>query len=264
MKRRILVVNDDGIYGEGLRPLAKALAPLGEVTVVVPEKEQSAASHAVTLHKPIRLRRLGERLYIINGTPADCARFGALCLMKEKVDLVVSGVNRGANMGADTMYSGTVGAAKEACFLGFRAMAVSLVQPAARHFEAASRVARDVAALVLKNGLPPHVCLNVNVPDRPWRALKGVAVTSLGKRVYGREHTPRLDPRGQAYYWMAGHIPKGVPSPGSDLAAVRDGKVSVTPLRLDLTDGDALVGLADWPWPAGFRSGRRPSRSRAA
>jgi 5'-nucleotidase len=247
-KPRILVVNDDGVYGEGLRPLARALGSLGTVTVVVPEKEQSAASHAVTLHKPIRLRRLEEALYIINGTPADCVRFGALCLLKEKVDLVVSGVNRGANMGADTLYSGTVGAAKEACFLGFRGMAVSLVQPAVRNFESAARIARSAAALLLKNPLPPNVCLNINVPDLPASRLKGAAVTYLGKRLYGRQHTPRLDPRGQAYYWMAGHVPRGIPSPGSDLAAVRDGKVSITPIRLDITDGDALVSVRQWPW----------------
>ena len=151
-------------------------------------------------------------------------------------------------MGADTLYSGTVGAAKEACFLGFRSMAVSLVQPAVKNFDAAARIARSVAKLVLKNPLPANVCLNVNVPDLPASRLKGVAVTYLGKRLYGREHTPRLDPRGQAYYWMAGHVPRGIPSPGSDLAAVRDGKVSVTPIRLDLTDGDTLVSLRQWKW----------------
>ena len=248
MKPRILVVNDDGIYGEGLRPLAKALSSVGEVTVVVPEKEQSAASHAITLHKPIRLRRLGERFFIINGTPADCARFGALCLLRKPPDIVVSGVNQGANLGADTLYSGTVGAAKEACFLGLPAVAVSLVQPAEKHFDSAARVARDVARLVLKNGLPPNVCLNVNVPDRSWKSLRGTVLTSLGKRLYGRQHVPRLDPRGRAYYWMAGHTPKGIPTPGSDLAAVRAGKVSITPLRLDITDGGALVALRDWRW----------------
>jgi 5'-nucleotidase len=256
VKRRpnILVVNDDGVYGEGLRPLAKALGALGRVTVVVPEKEQSAVSHAITLHKPIRLRRIEKDFYIINGTPADCSRFGALRVLQGKPDLVVSGVNRGANMGADTLYSGTVGAAKEACFLGFPAMAVSLVQPATDNFDAAARAARRLAGLVLRHGLPPNVCLNVNVPDRPWRALKGAALTFLGKRVYGRDHVPRLDPRGQAYFWMAGHVPKGIPTPGSDLAAVRDGKISVTPVRLDITDGEALVSLRSWPWDSLFRS----------
>lgn len=248
MRPRILVVNDDGIYGEGLRPLAKALAPLGDVSVVVPEKEQSAASHAITLHKPIRLRRLDETFTIINGTPADCVRFGALCLLKEKVDLVVSGINRGANMGADTLYSGTVGAAKEACFLGFRAMAVSMMQPAEKYYDAAARVAVRVARMLLRTAPPPNVCLNINVPHRPWASLKGAAVTYLGKRLYGRDHAPRMDPRGQEYYWMAGQIPKSLPAPGSDLAAVQAGKVSITPIRLDLTDGDALVALRQWRW----------------
>jgi 5'-nucleotidase len=245
---RILVVNDDGVYGEGLRPLAEAMKSVGDVTVVVPEKEQSAVSHAITLHKPIRLRRLERNFYIINGTPADCVRFGALCLLKDKVDLVMSGINRGANMGADTLYSGTVGAAKEACFLGFTAVAVSLVQPATAHFDTAARVSRAVARQVLKTGLPPHVCLNVNVPDVPRTKLKGLAVTSLGKRVYGRQHVPRLDPRGQSYYWMAGHIPRGIPAPGTDLAAVAAGKASITPLRLDITDADTLVSLREGTW----------------
>jgi 5'-nucleotidase len=253
VKPRILVVNDDGVYGEGLRPLARALAALGEVTVVVPEKEQSSSSHAITLHKPIRLRRLEERFYIINGTPADCARFGSLCLLKRPPDIVVSGINKGANMGADTLYSGTLGAAKEACFLGIPAVAASLMQPAEDHFDDAARVVRAVARIVLSSGLPPNVCLNVNIPDRPRTALTGVALTSLGRRIYGKGHTPRFDPRGRAYYWMAGHIPKAVPTPGSDMAAVREGKVSITPIRLDITDGDALSTLWDLPWGALLR-----------
>ena len=250
-RHKILVVNDDGVYGEGLKPLAAALSALGDVTMVVPEKEQSSIAHAVTLHKPIRLRRLEKNFYIINGTPADCARFGALCILKEKVDLVVSGINRGANMGEDTLYSGTVGAAREARFLGFPAFSVSLAQPAKRNFPAAARVARAVARRGLKEGLPDGVFLNVNVPDRPFASLRGAAVTFLGKRIYGRKHWPRLDPRGRTYYWMAGHIPKGVPTPGSDLEAVRDGKVSLTPLRLDMTDRGAMEIIREWDGLAG-------------
>lgn len=247
----ILVVNDDGIYGEGLKPLVRALKAAGRVTVVVPEKEQSAASHAITLHKPIRLRRLAESVYIINGTPADCVRFGALSLLKERVDVVVSGINRGANMGADTLYSGTVGAAKEGCLLGFPSAAVSLVERGRGHYDTAARFAREAVRLLLKNPLPPHICLNVNVPDRPWRDVRGAAVTYLGRRIYGREHSPRVDPRGQAYFWLAGQIPKGVASPGSDMAALRQGKISVTPVRLDITDADALGLLRKWKWPFG-------------
>lgn len=255
MERNILVVNDDGVYGEGLRPLARALAPLGRVTIVVPERERSAASHAITLHKPIRVRRLEPRLYIMNGTPADCARFGLISILKERADLVVSGINHGANLGADTMYSGTVGAAKEACMLGIPALAVSVTTKDPRpHFATAARFARLAARQMIERGLPKHTCLNVNVPNRAWGALRGVAVTKLGRRIYGRELSPRVDPRGLTYYWMAGAVPRGVAEPGSDIAAIEQGKVSVTPLRLYLTDEAFLSDLHRWPWP------RTPSR----
>lgn len=246
---QILVVNDDGVYGEGLRPLAKALAAVGEVTLVVPERERSAASHAITLHKPIRVRRLEKNLLIMNGTPADCARFGVIAVMKERVDLVVSGINHGANLGADTMYSGTVGAAKEACMLGLPAFAVSIAsKEESPHFSTAARFAALVARRLLERPLPANTCLNINVPNRSWARCRGVAVTHLGRRIYGRALAPRVDPRGKTYFWMAGAVPRGVPEPGSDIEAIQDGKISVTPVRLYETDASFLPALRHWPW----------------
>ncbi len=248
-KPQILVVNDDGVYGGGLRPLAKALSSVGNVTVVVPERERSAASHAITLHKPIRVRRLEKNLLIMNGTPADCTRFGVISVMRERVDLVVSGINHGANLGADTMYSGTVGAAKEACMLGLPAFAISVASKEPDvHYATAARFARTVARRLLERPLPVNTCLNINVPNRPWTRLKGVAVTTLGRRIYGRALAPRVDPRGQTYFWMAGAVPRGVPEPGSDIEAIQDGKISVTPVRLYETDATFLPALRHWPW----------------
>lgn len=246
---RILVVNDDGIYGEGLRPLAKALASQGEVTVVVPERERSAVSQAITLHKPIRVRRLETNVYIMNGTPADCVRFGVISLLKERVDVVVSGINHGANMGADTLYSGTVAAAKEACVMGIPSAAISLTTKNEASFDAAARFSAGLVRNILLHGLPKDVVLNVNVPPRPWKELKGTIVTTLGRRIYGREMTSRVDPRGHTYWWLAGAVPRGVPGEGSDISAVEKGHVSVTPLRLYATEESFMPALKRWTWP---------------
>ncbi len=168
-------------------------------------------------------------------------------MMKEKCDLVVSGINHGANLGADTMYSGTVGAAKEACMLGLPALAVSVTTKEEKpHFETAARMAAVVAREILNRGLPQHTLVNVNVPNHPWRLLKGVAVTTLGRRIYGRALSPRTDPRGQTYYWMAGAVPRGVAEPGSDIAAIEAGKVSITPLKLYATDDSFLNEIRRW------------------
>ncbi len=231
-KLQILIVNDDGIHGPGLLPLVRALRPLGRVTVVVPQQERSAASHAITLHKPIRLQKLRAGVYITNGTPADCVRLGITGLLNGKADVVVSGVNHGANLGADTLYSGTVGAAKEGCLLGFSSLALSLTSKQGVHFPTAARIARSLVRWVLRHPLPAQCFLNVNVPNLPWRRLKGATVTRLGKRIYGRKLTRRVDPRGRHYFWMAGAIPRGIKEEGTDVGAIAADKISVTPLRL--------------------------------
>lgn len=244
----ILVVNDDGVYGAGLRPLAKALSSLAQVTVIVPEQERSAASHAITLHKPLRLRHLEPNFYLLSGTPADCVRFGVLTLLRGRVDAVVSGINHGPNLGADTLYSGTLGGAREACRHGLTAVAFSLVDRGQGHFSTAALFACQLMAALLKQPLPPQVCLNVNVPDRPASRLRGVAVTRLGERIYDDRFAPRKDPRGRPYYWLTGARASGVSHPGSDFTAVSNGKISVTPIRLDMTALDVIGDLRAGSW----------------
>jgi 5'-nucleotidase len=256
MKRRskrshvpsIFVCNDDGIYGPGLKPLAKAMESLGHVTVVVPELERSAASHAITLHKPIRVHRLDRSTLIMNGTPADCVRFGVLSHLKEKVDIVVSGINRGPNLGADTIYSGTVGAAMEACMLGIPSVAVSLADVGRGNYDTAAQFVKQLVKLILSRPVPRDICYNVNVPDRPKNRIKGVAVTHLGKRIYGKDLESGIDPRGQTYYWLAGDTPSGIAVPGSDIAAIQQGKISITPLRLDMTATEIIPIMRQWKW----------------
>lgn len=243
-KPRILVANDDGIDGPGLRPLIAALRRVGEVTAVVPAQERSADSHSLTLHKPIRIHRHGPNFYALNGKPADCARLGILEIMKERVDLVVSGVNRGYNLGEDVVYSGTVAAARESTLLGVPAIAVSQ-DPEAGSFKEAAAFAARLARLVLRKKLPPGICLNVNVPAaaRPIRAALAVR---LGRRIYSKEVTQRSDPRGGVYYWLAGSSVTSVPESGTDVSVVAQGHISVTPLHIDCTDHPTVAALKSW------------------
>ncbi|HOW28867.1 MAG TPA: 5'/3'-nucleotidase SurE [Elusimicrobiota bacterium] len=247
-ERQIFVCNDDGIYAPGLKILARALSSLGRVTVVVPDQERSAASHAITLHKPIRVHRVDHRTYIINGTPADCVRFGVLTMLKQRVDIIVSGINSGPNLGADTIYSGTIGAAVEGTMLGIPSIAVSLAYQGHGNYKPAAAFSRQLAKMVLEKSLPRNICLNVNVPDRPRNKIKGVMVTLLGKRIYGKDFESGVDPRGQAYYWLAGATPSGISVPGSDITAIEQGKISVTPIRLDMTAMDMIPVFKQWKW----------------
>jgi 5'-nucleotidase len=247
MKRpRILVCNDDGIHGPGLPALVAAMRRVGTVTVSVPEHERSADSHSLTLHKPIRVRRLSEGVYTLNGSPADCARFGVLEILKQKVDLVVSGINHGYNLGEDVVYSGTVAAAMEATLLGVPAAAFSQ-HPDGNDYRPAADYAGRVARLVLKRGLPKGTCLNVNFPLPPRGGYKKALVCRLGRRIYGTAVTRRADPRGQQYFWLAGRHVSGVDEPGTDVGAVSGGAVSVTPLKIDNTHREQLAALSSWP-----------------
>jgi 5'-nucleotidase len=244
-KPKILICNDDGVHGPGLPGLIAAMRRLGRVTVCVPDQERSADSHSLTLHKPIRVRRTGEDSYALNGSPADCARFGLLEILGGKADLVVSGVNRGYNLGEDVIYSGTVAAAMEATLLRVPAVAFS-IDPGTRDYRPASAYAQKLAALVLKRGLPVGVCLNVNFPVPPKGGYKGAAPARLGRRIYGTDITRRADPRGFDYFWLAGREVRGVDEPGTDVAAVSRGKISVTPLKIDRTDDAVLQSLREW------------------
>ncbi|OGR87514.1 MAG: 5'/3'-nucleotidase SurE [Elusimicrobia bacterium RIFCSPLOWO2_01_FULL_60_11] len=238
---RILISNDDGIYGQGLKPLIRAMRPLGELVVIVPDGERSAASHSITLHKPFRIQTLPVELsskdiihvYISNGTPSDCVRFGLLELLKNKrVDLVVGGINHGPNLGEDIIYSGTVAVAREAAMQGIPAMAVSVVDGHHKPFETAAKVTQKLARLILNHKLPSRVFLNINVPYLNGAKPK-IEITRLGKRVYGKVIPSGVDPRGHLYYWLAGDIPKGIPEPGTDIWAIKAKKISVTPLTVD-------------------------------
>lgn len=246
MKRpRILVCNDDGIHGPGLPALIAAMRRLGTVTVSVPDHERSADSHSLTLHKPIRIRRHSEGVYALNGSPADCARFGILEILKGKVDLVVSGINRGYNLGEDVIYSGTVAAAMEATILKISAIAFSM-DPDGKDYRCAAAFALRLSKQALKKSLPKGVCLNVNFPARAGKAYGSGVPAKLGRRIYGTSVTRRSDPRGLEYYWLAGRHVSGVDEPGTDVGVVARGAVSVTPLKIDNTDAAMLSTLSSW------------------
>ena len=241
----ILVCNDDGIYGPGLPALIAAMKRIGKVTVSVPDHERSADSHSLTLHKPIRIHQKSEGVYTLNGSPADCSRFGVLEILKGKVDLVVSGINRGYNLGEDVIYSGTVAAAMEATLLKKDAIAFSM-DPDGDDWKSAAAYAQRLAKQTLAKGLPKGVCLNVNFPANGGKPYKKGVPARLGRRIYGTAVTRRADPRGLDYYWLAGRQVSGVDEPGTDVGVVAKGLVSVTPLKIDSTDPEALKTLAAW------------------
>ena len=239
----ILVTNDDGIHAQGLHALADALVPLGDVFIIAPDREQSAVGHALTLHRPLRVDKVGERRFAVNGTPSDCVNLGVLGLLPEPPVLVVSGINHGSNLGDDVTYSGTVSAAMEGTLLGVASMAVSQAEGEAAGFEGAGRVAQLVAARLLVEGLPAKTLLNVNVPRGE---VSGIRMTRLGHRVYREKVIEEVDPRGRPYYWIGAGPPEWQEDEASDIAAVHAGLASVTPLHLDLTHFGALGRMAEW------------------
>jgi len=240
---KILVTNDDGVHSEGIHALAAALRPLGQVIVAAPHIEASAIGHALTLRRPLRLERLRDGVYEIDGTPTDCVNIGITKLFQSLPDLVVSGINKGYNLGDDVTYSGTVSAAMEGTLLGVPSMAVSQVEGEVAGFEAAGRVAQLVAARLLVEGLPAKTLLNVNVPRGE---VSGIRITRLGHRVYREKVIQEVDPRGRPYYWIGVGPPEWREDEASDIAAVHAGLASVTPLHLDLTHFGALGRMAEW------------------
>jgi 5'-nucleotidase len=236
--KRILVTNDDGVQSEGLKAVAAALEALGEVTVVAPVKEASAIGHALTLHYPLRLERVDERMYAVDGTPTDCVNIAVTQVLKALPDLVVSGINKGWNLGDDVTYSGTVAGALEGCLLGIPSIAISAERgPDAFDFRQAAEAATAVAEAVLTRGLPPRTLLNVNVPK--VRAV-GFRVTVQARRNHVTSVGQRIDPKGRAYYWIEEGQDEWEHHDRSDYQAVRDGFISVTPLQPDMTAHDAL------------------------
>lgn len=249
-KPLILVTNDDGIRARGIALLAEALDPLGEVWVYAPESQQSAVGHGVSLHRPLRVTEVKERWRMVDGTPTDCVMLAVRRLLPRRPDLVVSGINDGANLGDDVTYSGTVAGAYEGMLLGICAFAISDVSYTPKHPETAAQYAAKLAPHLLEHGLPPHTVLNVNVPDVPYDALRGVAVTRMGLRHYEDEIIERRDPRGRRYYWIGGSEPSHVLDSGTDFEAIGKGQISITPLQRDVTHYGALEALRKVQFPA--------------
>ena len=246
---KILISNDDGYMAEGLRALTEALAQLAEVTVVAPDRNRSGASNSLTLDMPLRVVEFDARRYLVlNGTPTDCVHLAVSGLFDEEHDMVVSGINDGANLGDDTLYSGTVAAAIEGRFLGLPAIAVSLVigPDSGRHFDTAARVAAELVMRVKRTPLHQATVLNVNVPDLPYESLRGYKSTRLGFRHRSEPIVKSEDPRGRPLYWVGPAGPTQDAGEGTDFHAVANGYVSVTPLQIDLTRHSLLGDLKDW------------------
>ncbi len=245
---RILLSNDDGIYARGLRALKEALEPISELWVVAPASQQSASSHSLTLGSILRRRRLDERVYSVEGTPADSVLMAINGLMQECMpDLVVSGINHGPNMGEDVHYSGTVAAAIEGAILGVPSIALSVASFRDQVFDGAVRFLCEVITERPELLTRPGTLLNINVPNLPYEQIRGVSVTKLGSRYYGDVIIRKEDPRGKEYYWIGGEEPTWLEGEDSDFHAVHHGKrISVTPLKLDLTDHESLRNLGGW------------------
>ena len=246
MNATILVSNDDGINSEGIEALGDALSHLGEVYTVAPDRDQSASSHSLNLTRPLRIEEISERKFSVDGTPTDCVNLavnGILANANRKPDIVVSGINMAANMGDDITYSGTVSAAMEATLMKIPAIAVSLAAKRNFMFETAAYYARLTAEFVLKSGLPENTLLNVNVPNLPLEKIKGIQVTRQGKRVYEAPIVENTDPRGKKYYWIGGNELDSLRIKNSDIVSVLDGYVSVTPIKLDMTNYEYLEEL---------------------
>jgi 5'-nucleotidase len=242
-----LVTNDDGVQSPALEQLRERLSALGKVSVVAPDRNQSATSQALTLHRPLRIHALGDDTYSVDGTPADCVLVAFHGDLIERPTFVVSGINHGPNMGEDVFYSGTVAAAIEGALQGVPALAASLVTRQPTDFSEPAGMVVDLVRRILERGCPPRLLLNVNFPFRPRAELAGLRLTRLGSRVYQDTLVRKVDPRGRDYYWIGGEDPIWRPEPGTDFHAVHAGFVSVTPMHLDLTDASALADMQGWP-----------------
>jgi 5'-nucleotidase len=243
---RILLSNDDGYQARGLRILAEYLADLAELTIVAPDRNRSGASNSLTLDTPLRVEQVEENMYYVNGTPTDCVHVAITGLLEREPDMVISGINHGANLGDDVLYSGTVAAAMEGRFLGLPAVAVSLVLADRREFATAAGVTRRLVEQMMENPLPRDTILNVNVPDLPLRELRGIRATRLGFRHKSEPVIKARDPKNQPIYWIG---PAGAgqdAGPGTDFDAIEKSCVSVSPIKVDLTNHAGIAGLGQW------------------
>ncbi len=252
----ILVTNDDGVTAPGLLALAQSMRKLGNVTILAPDRNWSASGHVKTLDRPLRVKEVfladGSSAWASDGAPSDCVALAVCGFLTEKVDLVVSGINPYANLGHDVTYSGTVTAAMEAAIWGIPAIAVSVDSPDNHlgivDYEPTAAVAARIVKAVSRYGLHTNSLLNVNVPLLPLEQIKGIRITRMGLRVYHDKVDKRSDPRGRPYYWVIGDSPTGIPEMGSDIGALAEGYVSVTPLQLDLTAYQLMSDLNSWEW----------------
>lgn len=243
---RILLSNDDGYFAPGLAALAEALSSLAEIVVVAPERDRSGASNSLTLDRPLQVRRSHNGFQYINGTPTDCVHLAVTGLLEMLPDMVVSGINHGANMGDDTIYSGTVAAATEGYLLGIPSIAISLASRSAGNYASAARVARDLVERFGRQPITVPVLLNVNVPDVPYDQLQGMEVTRLGRRHRAEPVLRSTNPRGETVYWIGAAGDAQDAGEGTDFHAVAQGRISVTPLQIDLTQYARLESTRDW------------------
>jgi 5'-nucleotidase len=243
---KILISNDDGFLAPGLAILAKRLSEIADVTVVAPDRNRSGASNSLSLINPLRITRTENGFYSVNGTPTDCVHLAVTGLLNDMPQMVVSGINEGANLSDDVLYSGTVAAAMEGRFLGVSSIAISLAGPKCIYYETAAHIAKLLVLRLKEDPLPRNTILNVNVPDVPLEELRGIQVTRLGTRHIAEPTIKTVDPRGRRIYWIGQPGPEEDAGPGTDFNAVNTGYVSITPLHLDLTHYEVFEQLSGW------------------
>ncbi len=242
----ILLSNDDGVQAPGILVLAEALRLCAEVTLVAPDRNRSGASNSLTLDHPLRVTPLAEKRYAVDGTPTDCVHLALTGLLTAEPDMVIAGINAGANLGDDVLYSGTVAAAMEGRFLGLPAIAVSLVGTQLVHYDTAAQAVVSLLESLQPGVFKTNTILNVNVPDIPWSRISGFEATRLGNRHKAEPVVKERDPRGHEIYWVGAAGPEQDAGPGTDFHAVRNNRISVTPIQVDLTRHDAVPGVAEW------------------
>lgn len=243
---RILISNDDGVHAAGIRALASEMATLGEIVVMAPDRNRSGASNSLTLDSPLRVRQMDSGYFSVEGTPTDCVHLALTGFMESVADIVVSGINEGANLGDDILYSGTVAAAMEGRYLGLPAIAFSLVGDNSQHYDTAAVIARRLVLKMQANLLPSQTILNVNIPDLPLDKIQGIEVTRLGTRHGSEPIIKAQDPRGRPIYWVGPPGPQADAGPGTDFYAISQNRVSITPLQLDMTHYKVFEQLANW------------------
>lgn len=243
---KILVTNDDGIHSEGLHTLAEELKRAGEVIVVAPDRERSSVAHSLTMHRPLRVEKVRENYYAVDGTPVDCVIMGVYMLQSERPGLVASGINKGENMGEDILYSGTVSAALEGTIMGIPSFAISMASRRDFKFKSAAEFALRVARFIQRHGLPRETLLNINVPNLDIDQIRSYRITRQGKRIYGDVVSEKSDPRGRKYYWIGGNKLSFEQEEGTDFDAVSRGYISITPIHPNLTSSSCLEEMKSW------------------